>query len=48
MALTFTKLAALAGLAILTLGVIPDRRKGAVIAIATCVAAAIVLHFAAP
>jgi hypothetical protein len=48
MALTFTKLAVLAGLAILTLGVIPDRRKGAVIAIATCVVAAIVLHFAAP
>ena len=47
MALTF-KLALLAGLAILTLGVIPDRRSGAVIAIATCVAAAVVLHFAAP
>jgi hypothetical protein len=48
MALNFTKLALLAGLAILTLGVIPDRRKGAVIAIATCIAAAVVLHLVAP
>jgi hypothetical protein len=42
------KIGLLAGLAILTLGVIPDRQKGAIIAIATCVAAAITLHFAAP
>jgi hypothetical protein len=48
MALNFLKIALLAGLAILTLGVIPDRRRGAAIAIATCVAAAVVLHFAAP
>lgn len=48
MALTLTKLAVLGGLAILTLGVIPDRRKGAVIAIATCVAGAVILHFVAP
>lgn len=48
MALNFTKLALLVGLALLTLGVIPDRRKGAVIAIATCIAAAVVLHFVAP
>ena len=48
MALNFLKLALLAGLAILTVGVFPDRRRGAVIAIATCVAAAVVLHFVAP
>jgi hypothetical protein len=48
MALNLVKLALLAGLAILTVGVFPDRRRGAVIAIATCVAAAVVLHFVAP
>jgi len=48
MALNFLKLALLAGLAIVTFGVFPDRRRGAVIAIATCIAAAVVLHFAAP
>jgi hypothetical protein len=48
MALNFLKLALLAGLTILTCGVIPGRRRGAVIAIATCIAAAVVLHFAAP
>jgi hypothetical protein len=48
MALNLVKLALLAGLAALTFGVFPDRRRGAVIAIATCVAAAIVLHFVAP
>jgi hypothetical protein len=48
MALNFLKLALLAGLAILTIGVFPDRRRGAVIAIATCIAAAVVLHFVAP
>jgi len=48
MALNVAKLALLIGLSILTLGVIPDRRKGAVIAIATCIAAAVFLHFAAP
>jgi hypothetical protein len=44
----FIKIAVLAALAVLTLGVIPDRRRGAIIAIGTCVAAAIVLHFVAP
>lgn len=44
----FFKIALLAGLAILTLGVLPDRRRGAVIAVATCAAAAFVLHFVAP
>jgi hypothetical protein len=48
MALNLIKIALLAGLTIVTLGVFPDRRRGAVIAIATCVAAAVVLHFAAP
>jgi hypothetical protein len=31
-----------------TFGVFPDRRRGAVIALATCIAAAVVLHFVAP
>ena len=44
----FIKIALLAALVVLTFGVIPDRRKGAIIAIGTCVAAAIVLHFVAP
>jgi hypothetical protein len=42
------KIAVLAGLVILTLGVIPDRRRGGIMAIAICVAAAVVLHFVAP
>jgi hypothetical protein len=48
MALILVKIALLAGLTILTLGVFPDRRRGAIIAIATCIAAAAVLHFVAP
>jgi uncharacterized RDD family membrane protein YckC len=44
----FIKIAVLAALVILTFGVIPDRRRGAVIAVGTCVAAALVLHFVAP
>jgi hypothetical protein len=48
MALILLKIALLAGLAILTFGVFPDRLRGGIIAIATCVAAAVVLHFAAP
>ena len=44
----FIKIALLAALAVLTLGVIPDRRRGAVIAVGTCVVAAFVLHFVAP
>ena len=48
MALIAVKIALLAGLAILTVGVFPDRRRGGVIAIAICVAAAVVLHFVAP
>lgn len=42
------KIALAAGVAMLTLGVFPDRLRGGIIAIATCVAAALVLHFAAP
>ncbi len=42
------KIALLGGLMVLTLGVIPDRRTGGIIAIATCVAAAFVLHLVAP
>jgi len=45
MALNFLKIALLAGLTILTVGVFPDRRRGAVIAIAICIAAAVVLPF---
>ena len=48
MALIALKIGLLAALAVLTLGVIPDRRRGGIIAIATCVAAAVVLHFVAP
>jgi hypothetical protein len=48
MALNFLKIALLAGLTILTVGVFRDRRRGAIIAIATCIAAAVVLHFVAP
>jgi uncharacterized RDD family membrane protein YckC len=44
----FIKIALLAGLVVLTFGAIPDRRRGAVIAIGTCVVAALVLHFVAP
>lgn len=44
----FFKIALLAALAILTLGVLPDRRRGAVIAVATCIAGAVILHFVAP
>jgi uncharacterized RDD family membrane protein YckC len=48
MASILIKIAILAGLLILTLGVFPDRRRGGILAIATCVAAALILHFAAP
>jgi hypothetical protein len=48
MALNFLKIALLAVLTIVTLGVFPDRRRGAIIAIASCVGAAVVLHFVAP
>jgi hypothetical protein len=44
MALIFTRIALLAGLAILTLGVFPDRLRGGILAIATCIAAAFAFH----
>jgi hypothetical protein len=48
MAWIVIKIALLAGLVMLTLGVFPDRQRGAIIAIATCIVAAVILHFAAP
>ena len=44
----FIKIAMLTGLVTLTLGVLPNRRMGAIIAIATCIAAAFILHLVAP
>jgi hypothetical protein len=48
MALIFIKIAILAVLMVITFGVFPDRRRGGILAIATCVAVAVILHFAAP
>jgi hypothetical protein len=48
MILNTLKIAALVVLVVVTLGVVPDRRWGATIAFAACVAAAFVLHFVAP
>jgi hypothetical protein len=48
MVLNFIKIALLAGLVVLTLGVIPNRRWGGIIAIGVCIVIASVLHFAAP
>jgi hypothetical protein len=48
MAWILIKIAILTGLVILTFGVFPDRRRGAIIAIATCIVAAVILHFVAP
>jgi hypothetical protein len=48
MALIAVKIVGLAGLLALTLGVYPDRVRSGLIAIATCVVAAFVLHFVAP
>jgi hypothetical protein len=42
------KLALLAMLAIATIGVFPDRRRGAILAIGVCIAVAVILHFVAP
>jgi uncharacterized RDD family membrane protein YckC len=44
----FFKITLLAVLVILTVGVFPDRRRGAIIAIGTCIAGAAILHFLAP
>jgi hypothetical protein len=48
MTLIFLKIALLAGLVILTLGVFPDRLRGGILAIAICLVAAVILHFVAP
>ena len=42
------KLALLAALVILSVGVFPNRLMGAALAIGICVAGAAILHFAAP
>jgi hypothetical protein len=42
------KLALLGGLTAVTLGVFPDRPRGAVLAIGICLAVALILHFAVP
>ena len=42
------KIAALIVLVVVTLGVVPDKKWGAVYALAACVVAAVVLHFVAP
>ena len=48
MASILIKVAILAGLVVVTLGVFPDRRRGGILAIATCIVAAFILHFVAP
>jgi hypothetical protein len=48
MVLNAFKLALLAGLVLLTSGGLFGKRNGTIIAIATCVAFAVVLHFVAP
>jgi hypothetical protein len=48
MASNLIKLTLLAVLVIVTLGVFPNRVWGGVIAVTTCVAGALVLHFVAP
>jgi hypothetical protein len=47
MASNFIKIAMLAGLAALMLGVLPNRRIGTIISITACIAAALILHFVA-
>jgi uncharacterized RDD family membrane protein YckC len=48
MAWILVKIAIFAVLLILTLGVFPDKRGGGMVAIATCIVAAVILHFVAP
>jgi uncharacterized RDD family membrane protein YckC len=48
MAWILVKIAIFAVLLILTFGVFPDKRRGGMVAIATCIVAAVILHFAAP
>jgi hypothetical protein len=42
------KLFGVAALVLLSLGVWPNRRYGAAIALGICIVAAVILHFAAP
>jgi hypothetical protein len=42
------KLALLAGLGIITLGILPDKLRGGILAIGVCLIAAVILHFAIP
>jgi len=48
MAWILVKIAIFAVLLIATFGVFPDRRRGGILAIATCIVAAVILHFVAP
>ena len=48
MTLAVLKLVVLAGIGVVTLGIFPDKVRGSILAIGTCVAAAVVLHFVAP
>jgi hypothetical protein len=48
MAWMLVKLAILAVLAVVTFGIFPDRLRGGILAIATCIVAAVILHFVAP
>ncbi len=42
------KLGLLTVLTVATFGVLPDRRRGAILAIGVCVVGAVILHLAAP
>lgn len=48
MAWILLKLAILAVLAVVILGIYPDKLRGGIIAIGTCIVAAVILHFVAP
>jgi hypothetical protein len=48
MAWMLLKLAILAVLAVVILGIYPDKLRGGIIAIGTCIVAAVILHFVAP
>jgi hypothetical protein len=48
MVVTFLKIALGAAVAIVSLGVFPDRLRGSVLALGICIVAALILHFVAP
>ena len=48
MMMTILKVLLGAAVSIIVLGIIPNRLIGAVIAIGTCIALAVILHFVAP